>query len=516
MRAFAFAPCAVALACAALTAPALAAGSDSALWTELKKLTQRLEAVEAENRALRQKLAAPTAATAPAAASPATSASGSIEQRVQALESAQAQAEKSLSSDRISENEPELITRLKAVEFQTLSMQKQARQIEAVEGVSVSASLTTVLQQTQSEALADPTTGGSRANYRGDIAVTLPGGSMGDVEGNIFVQARFGQGDGLGLRPTYTGTANSTTFRMGMADHPEDAAAHIAQAWYRLSSPLGDVKRDSRESASLTFGKIDPFVFFDQNAIADDETTRFMNNVFVHNPLLDSGGDAGVDAYGFAPGAIASYSNVRQKGGEWDLSLGVFGSGNGSAFDGPLSKPFVMAQASLNTRFNALAGQWRLYAWHNGRGGNIDGSEARHAGWGLSFDQRATDTLTVFGRFGKQMSGTTLFDRAITLGGEINGDLWGRGADAIGVAAGVLRTSKAFSANGATLDADGDGLPDYGYSPAASERDFELYYRWHINSNFSLTPDFQLIQRPGANDAAEMVRVFGLRARVGF
>ncbi|WP_374591896.1 carbohydrate porin [Aquabacterium sp.] len=513
MRAFAFAPCAVALACAALVAPAQAAGPDSAVWAELKKLTQRLEAVEAENRALRQKLAAPATVAAPAS-SPANA--GNIEQRVQALEDAQAQAEKSLSSERISETEPELITRLKAVEFQTLSMQKQARQIEAVEGVSVSASLTTVLQQAQSEALADPATGGSRANYRGDIAVTLPGGSMGDVEGNIFVQARFGQGDGLGLRPTYTGTANSTTFRMGMADHPEDAAAHIAQAWYRLSSPLGDVKRDSRESASLTFGKIDPFVFFDQNAIADDETTRFMNNVFVHNPLLDSGGDAGVDAYGFAPGAIASYSNVRQKGGEWDVSLGAFGSGSGSAFNGPLSKPFMIAQAALHTRFNALPGQWRLYAWHNGRGGNLDGSEARHAGWGLSFDQRATDTLTVFGRFGKQMSGTTRFDRAITLGGEINGDPWGRGADAIGVAAGVLRTSKAFSANGATLDADGDGQPDYGYNPASSERDFELYYRWHVNGNFSLSPDFQLIQRPGANDSAETVRVLGLRARVGF
>jgi len=485
---------AIAVACAALPFAASATNHDAETQAQLRKLAERLDRLETENRALRTQLeqakTTPSTATAPA-----------VEQRLTALEAAQAQTEQSLATDRISENEPELVTRLKAVEFQTLSMQKQARQISAVEGISVSASLTGVVQQVNASALAAPADGHNRANYRGDIAVTLPGGEMGDTEGRIFVQARFGQGDGLALRPTYTGTPNSTSFRVG-SGAADDAQVIIAQAWYQLRT--------------LTFGKIDPFVFFDQNAIADDETTRFLNNVFVHNPLLDSGGDAGVDAYGFTPGVIASYDNVRNKGSEWNASLGVFGSGSASAFDGPLGQPFVIAQTSLNARLNALPGHWRAYAWTNGRATELDGSSARHSGWGVSVDQRVSDSITAFARYGHQMSGAVRFDRALTGGVELTGDTWGRGADAVGFAAGVLRTSKAFEHSGATLDSDGDGAPDYAFAPGGQERDFELYYRWHIGANFSLTPDLQLIQNPGGDKSAESATIVGLRARVGF
>lgn len=503
---------AIAIACAALPFAASAANHDADTQAQLRKLAERLDRLETENRALRTQLeqakSNPGTATATAPA---------VEQRLTALEAAQAQTEQSLATDRISENEPELVTRLKAVEFQTLSMQKQARQISAVEGISVSASLTGVVQQANASALAAPADGHNRANYRGDIAVTLPGGEMGDTEGRIFVQTRFGQGDGLAMRPTYTGTPNSTSFRVG-SGAADDAQVIIAQAWYQLRTPLplDGVKRDSRESLSLTFGKIDPFVFFDQNAIADDETTRFLNNVFVHNPLLDSGGDAGVDAYGFTPGVIASYDNMRNKGSEWNASLGVFGSGSASAFDGPLGQPFVIAQTSLNTRLNALPGHWRAYAWTNGRATELDGSTARHSGWGVSVDQRVSDSITAFARYGHQMSGAVRFDRALTGGVELAGDIWGRGADAVGFAAGVLRSSKAFEHSGATLDSDGDGAPDYAFAPGGQERDFELYYRWHIGANFSLTPDLQLIQNPGGDKNADSATLIGLRARVGF
>ena len=74
-----------------------------------------------------------------------------------------------------------------------------------------------------------------------------------------------------------------------------------------------------------------------------------MNNVFVHNPLLDSGGDIGADAYGFQPGAILKYENTRQKGGEWALSLGAFSSDVGANFSGSNRSTFVIGQAEMNT-----------------------------------------------------------------------------------------------------------------------------------------------------------------------
>jgi hypothetical protein len=436
--------------------------------------------------------------------------------RVEALEKNNIELEKSLATERLSEKEPEIATRLKAVEFQTLSMQKQARQIEALEGISVGASITGVGQRANREGVAGFASRQSRANYRGDISVTLPGGEMGDIEGKIFTHFRFGQGNGVGLRPTYTSTPNTTAFETNAGS--DDSFAILAQAWYQLKVPLprdgGDgVKANAREHLHLTAGKIDSFVFFDQNAAADDESAKFLNNAFVHNPLLDSGGDIRADAYGFAPGAILQYVNEHDKSRAWGLSVGAFGSGPGANFSGSLGKPYMIGQADTTWRFNHLPGNYRAYLWTNGRGLGYDGLERRHAGIGMSIDQKVTDNVTLFGRYGHQGSGKVRFDRALTAGVEIAVNAWGRGADSLGMAAGFLRTSSSYRRDSVALDIDADGALD----PRASgtERIGEIYYRFRVNSLLELTPDFQLIQRPGGNDSAT-IKVVGLRAKLGF
>jgi len=105
-----------------------------------------------------------------------------LEQRNRALEEMQARTERSLATERLSENEPELVTRLKALEYQTSSMQKQTRRIDTLDGISVGASLTTMAQHVGA---GDSDTGAtqSRLGYRGDLSVTLPGGSFGSAEG---------------------------------------------------------------------------------------------------------------------------------------------------------------------------------------------------------------------------------------------------------------------------------------------------------------------------------------------
>lgn len=455
-----------ALLAAGFAAPAFA--TDAAVLAELKRLSERIEALEKQNKEL----------------------------------------EKSLATERLSEQEPELITRLKAVEFQTLSMQKQARQIEALEGIAVGASLTSVVQKVGAGHTAtgvDET----RANYRGDISVSLPGGEIGNSTGKIFTHFRFGQGNGLGLRPTYTSTANTTAFEVGSTP-ADDSFGILAQAWYQLTIPLtgeDGSKANAREHLHLTAGKIDPFVFFDQNAAADDESARFMNNAFVHNPLLDSGGDVRADAYGFAPGLIAQYVNERQKGGEWALSLGVFGSGAGANFTGSLSGPLVIAQAETAARFNYLPGNYRAYLWNQGRGMGYDGIERKHAGIGVSVDQKVSDDIVVFGRYGRQLKGQVRFDRALTLGGELAGNAWGRAADGVGLAFGSLRTSNNYLADSLAID---------GYQAGGSEKQSELYYRFKLNRHVDVSPNFQWVRNPGGDSTAATVKVVGLRAKVGF
>jgi len=487
------APLAAALA---IAAPLPALADDAALVEQVRKLAERVERLEQRNRQLEQQL----------------DALHGTESRVNALEQAQAQTDKALATERLSDTEPELVTRLKAVEFQTLNMQKQVRQIDSLEGITLSASLVGVGQGVNGAGAASGESE-SRLNYRGDVGVTLPGGEMGDVEGKIFTHFRFGQGSGVSMRPTYTSTPNTTEFQT--AAGPADAYAIVAEAWYQLGVPLplGGFKPQSRERLELTAGKLDPFAFFDQNAVAGDETTQFLNNVFVHNPLLDSGGDVGADQYGFSPGARLAYVDEEDKSGAWGASVGVTGSGNGADFTGSFSRPFVIAQLESTRRLAAgLPGTYRAYAWTNGQANNFDGTTGRHSGWGLSIDQRVADAVVLFGRFGYELQGQSgvRFDRALTVGAQLGGDYWGRAADVVGFAVGFMHTSSAYAAATA---ADGALA---GYAASGNETDFELYYRWRVNNRFEVSPDLQWILRPGGNGTAPTAFVGGVRARVGF
>lgn len=429
-----------------------------------------------------------------------------LAERIEALEKQNQEMAKALATERLSDQEPELATRLKAVETQTLAMQKPVGKLEeALDGIEVAGSITAVAQRVSHGGT--PTGDGqSRYNYRGDLNVALPVGSMGDSEGKLFTHIRFGQGTGIALRPTYTSTANTTAFETNAG--PDDSFAILAQAWYQLSVPLGDgLKDNASERLHFTVGKIDPFVFFDQNGAADDESAKFLNNVFVHNPLLDSGGDIGADAYGFQPGAIVKYENSAEKGAEWAMSLGAFGSGPGANFSGNLSDPFVIGQIEKATRINYLPGSYRLYGWTNGRAEGYDGLAHRHSGVGLSVDQKVADELTLFARYGHHTAGKVAFDRALTVGLELDGTPWGRGADAVGLAFGSLRTSS---------DYRDESLAVAGYEASGNEQQVEMYYRYKFNDAVELTPDFQWIRRAGGDGSAEAVKVVALRAKLGF
>lgn len=445
-----------------------------------------------------------------------------LEERVRALEEKNAALEHSLASDRISEEEPELVTRLKDIESRALSMQKQARMVDALEGISAGVSVTTAAQHAGG-ASTDDGTSESQWNYRADAYVSLPGGSIGNADGSIFAHVRIGQGDGLNRIVPMFGGANATGFHVLGGRPDDDATVLLAQAWYQLDVPLplGGFKPSSRQTLSVNFGKMDPYLFFDQNSIADDETTRFVNAAFVHNPLLDAGGDLGVDGYGFAPGVRIAYRNETMKPTTWGISAGVFGGGAGATFNNSFDNPLFIIQAETSQKlFGGLNGNYRVYFWRNDRAApyanEFDASTEAHDGIGVSADQRFGDAVTVFVRYGHQFTGRVRFDRALTVGAELGGSYWNRAADAFGVALGALRTSRAFRVDALTLDADGDSVADFGYLPRSSEQIAELYYRFRLNSQFELSPSMQHIHRPAGDDAAKDVNIFGVRALVAF
>lgn len=434
-----------------------------------------------------------------------------LSERMAQLEADNARLKDELAVRNASAREKEIVVRLEDVERQVGNHDKKTRLLDAVEGVSASAYLVMVGQTALSG-----TVGGkdeSRVNYRADAEIELPAGSVGDAQGELFAHFRMGQGNGLGfMPPTLSSTTNSTAFAFANGD---ETAVMLAQAWYELEMPVGE------SEVELYVGKIDPFGHFDQNDIADDESAAFLNNFFVHNPLLDSGGDIDVDAYGFAPGLILSWQDNSQSPDYWKASVGVFSSGLGGSWDSDLSRPLVIGQIEAGS--DALFGRegaYRLYAWERGRAtafaNEFDTATARHSGWGLSVNQQVAEHVTVFGRYGHSLEGRMRFDKALTLGTEIGGAYWGRVDDRIGLAAGWADTTQAFRAAAPVLDADSDGVADFGYAPDGAEQQYEIYYAWKANDYLELSPDFQWIRSPGGDSSRSDIAVVGLRATVSY
>jgi outer membrane murein-binding lipoprotein Lpp len=438
-----------------------------------------------------------------------------LQQRIQQLESARKPPQAA------SAEVEDLQDRVDDLEGQVQQLRKPRKLEEALEGVTVGASLTMVGQR----ALKGTTTSKAEAqlNYRGDIEVEVPLDTLGRLAGfgesKLFAHVRFGQGAGLQrINPTLTATPNTTAFFL---QNSEDSATLLAQAWYQFGLPLSTTRSGALPRVEGTFGKIDVFGFFDQNDVADDETESFMNNVFVHNPLLDSGFDIGADSYGFAPGLIGSYTNDINSVNRWKTSLGVFGAGAGSGFDTSFVKPLVIAQLERAGRLlRDRPGTYRVYGWTNGStvafANEFDSTQERHTGIGFSLDQELARHFSMFARFGYSTEGQVRFDRAFTFGGLLGGYRWGRQEDRVGLAVGWLSPSAEFEAAAPGLDADGDGNADFGWTSSKAETNVELFYAWQVNKNLQLTPSVQWIAQPGGDASAEDISIISLRAKASF
>ncbi len=487
-----------ALVAAGLALPVLAGPNDAAL---LEKLAARMEKLEARN--------------------------AELEKQVKELKGESQAIAAGLDSPRLSDSEPELTVRLKAVEKDQLNMKKAAKIAEGLEGIKVSASLATVAQKAYG--LPDGVENGtSQLNYRADVSVELPLAPVGDIEHKLFAHLRMGQGLGLNAAFSNLGhfasAPNALAFRAS-GSSPDDSVTILGQAWYQASIPLPFLgfKPYSRETLELTFGKMDIFGFFDQNAGAGDESKQFLNSVFVHNPLLDAAGEVGVDANGFQPGFVASYLNWFDKPQPWRISVGLFGAGDrGSNYQRSLSSPLLMVQAEKQLRFDGLLGNYRVYGWNRSQGTDFDGTQAKHTGIGVSIDQRVGDGVTLFARYGKLIKGELPFNQAFTAGAELSGSYWGRAADAIGIAGAWLQSGKGYRAAGGSGCAGGFDANDqcisgaFTYLPQGAEKLAEVYYRYRVSPQFQISPDFQYVANGGGNADAKSVKVFALRANIAY
>ncbi len=313
-------------------------------------------------------------------------------------------------------------------------------------------------------------------------------------QGQAFIHLETGDGAGVDDELKLFSSVNRD------ADDSDNAVS-VTEAWYEHQPGKGPFK--------VAFGKLDPTSVIDNNAYANDEGAQFLGSMFRNSAVVEFP-DNGL-------GARASYD----VGEAADVALiALDGDADGEdAGDGM----FVGGQLNIKPKLLGREGNYRLLAWSNGqnhaRWSDTEKNKENSYGYGLSFDQELTDVLGAFVRYGwqnpKVVSNTADdfdittaagLEQAYSLGLQVKGSLWGRAEDVTALAFGQVFPSDEYKNQDATRKAD-------------PENHLEWYYNWHVNDNFHLSPDLQVIWNPYGGDAVngnDTILVGGLRAQVDF
>ena len=136
-----------------------------------------------------------------------------------------------------------------------------------------------------------------------------------------------------------------------------------------------------REIFTVTFGKIDLTNYFDNNLHANDETSQFISNAFVNNPVLPVGRNS--------PGIRFRTAFINRFYVQYGLAMV-----DPEAID------------LMENHLKILETGFRLFpetGWEaNFRIFGFEHPQAGHAqGFGISFDQLIANNFTIFGRLGK-------------------------------------------------------------------------------------------------------------------
>jgi high affinity Mn2+ porin len=165
----------------------------------------------------------------------------------------------------------------------------------------------------------------------------------------------------------------------------------------------------------LTAGRVDLTSFFDHNVVANDESSQFLSDPLVNNPMLGlSENGAGVAAvYDPKNGFTAKLGYQQSSSSATNLSDSLF---------------YLAEVGKLWNPFRIGEGNYRL--WY--RTDNSSGTN-RNA-YGVSIDQRVSPIITLFARYGSADSDTMGDDKFFSAGLQFQDhlvfnpdDVWGLG-----------------------------------------------------------------------------------------
>jgi high affinity Mn2+ porin len=284
---------------------------------------------------------------------------------------------------------------------------------------------------------------------------------------------------------------------------------------------------DKADVSRLTVqaGKFSVLDIFDGNAYAKDTRKDFMNwSIWAPGAF-----DYAADKLGLTWGATAELNQKR-----WALRAGYFlmdATSNSNNLD---TKLFQRGEyvGELETRYQLFdqPGKLRTIIWLNSDFSgsyretldnpalNLDITQTRTGrikyGYVINLEQAITSDIGVFARWSwndghNEIMAFTDIDRSLSLGTSLDGHMWGREDDTIGIAGAINGLSldhRDFLAAGGLGPLIGDGALNY-----RRERILEAYYAYALTKQITLTGDYQFITNPAYNADRGPVSVFSAR-----
>jgi high affinity Mn2+ porin len=397
-----------------------------------------------------------------------------------------------------------------------------------------------------------------RSPYEG--LQSLPGGGEGreTVDAILAVGLRLWQGaelwidpeidQGFGIADTHgvAGYTSGEAYKLGFEYPYARFNRYFVRQVIDLSGDAEKVDPDfnqfeESETANrlvLTVGKYYPMDIFDTNKYANNPRTDFLNWSVINNGAFDFASDAWSTSYGAA--AEWYQGDWTLRGGLFDMSQTPADVGGDSALGYGLDPTFRQFQlmGELEYRYSLWKqpGAIKLTGFLiRGDMGNYDDAIAFSQATGLdvsdalaavrtyqsrpglllNLQQQVTETVGLFARAGwadgeVEAWDNTDIDRTVSGGLSLNGKIWNRPDDTIGVAGAVNGISSAhiaFFNDGGYGIVIGDGqLPHYGL-----EDIIETYYSYSVSANTKVSFDYQFINNPAYNTDRGPVNVFAGR-----
>lgn len=288
----------------------------------------------------------------------------------------------------------------------------------------------------------------------------------------------FAGGNGLKYKDFFSLVPNADDLESDVKNINLRDRDYLLEAWYKHTFKI------SKElTLSATLGIIDATVYLDENEYANDETTQFMNEVFVNNPLLN----------------LPSYDAGGALELKWkDISLkGLYMASKTEDWSGPDSKRgYGFYGVQLGYKFEDPLGEGNLrligfYTTKDFVNWDGDGGEPLR-GYGISLDHGIGESFGFFFRSGWQDDKAVVIHKKLFSGGiNISGRLWGREQDNIGLGYAFL-----------------DGV---GRAGLDSTNALEGYVRFRINDLSFLTFDIQHLRDKYQDSSRVDGTVYGMR-----